>query len=211
MRSSKNSEVDIVGNVSIRLTPSNVNAVASAIFFDATPPSTAARFVKTDSTTRGNWIGVYGSDASIIARDSARNASYASVSVRDQSEWTYATDGKDARALLKNDGKNRIAGVWYSYYPTTNSFYIDITISDGATHQVALYALDWYNQGRALQVDVLNADGGAVFDSRQLASYAGGIYLVWDIKGRLRLRLSTLAGANAMASGIFLGPPSSQL
>jgi hypothetical protein len=211
---------DVVGNVRIRVTPIVGNAVVSALFFDPAATSTpapapvatnAARFIKVDSTTRGNWNGVYGADASIIARDSARSASYATVAVSKQSEFTFNTTMADQRALLKNDGSARIAGVWYSYYPTTNAFFIDINITDGATHQVALYALDWWKQGRAMQVEVLDGSTGTVLNTQQLQSYGDGKYLVWDIKGRIRLKVSTLTGPNAMVSGVFLQPASAPL
>jgi len=51
---------NITGNVRVRVTPYNVNAVVSAIFFGA--PTTAARFVNADSTAQGNWNRSYRAD-----------------------------------------------------------------------------------------------------------------------------------------------------
>jgi hypothetical protein len=200
---------NITGNVGVRVAPYNVNAVVSAIFFGS--PPTAAKFVNVDATTQGNWNQLYGADGSIIARDSARNPPYANVVVRNQSEWTYSSTDSDKRALWKNDGTGRIAGIWYSRYPTTNSFYIDLNLADGGTHRLAVYALDWYNQGRAIQTDVLNSATGEVLDTRQLQSFSSGQYLVWDVKGAIQLRVSTLAGPNAVLSGIFFGPAPAQI
>ena len=92
------------------------------------------------------------------------------MTVRNQNEWTYISTDSDKRALWKNDGKGRIAGVWYSQYPTTNSFYIDLNLADAGTHRLAVYALDWFNQGRAIQTDVLNAATGQILATRQLQS-----------------------------------------
>ncbi|HUS34435.1 MAG TPA: fibronectin type III domain-containing protein [Verrucomicrobiae bacterium] len=203
---------EVAQTVQIRITPHNVNAVVSGIFLDASTVAPTVQFVEVDSVTRGNWTTKFGAEGSIIAGDSSfRTPDYAGVKIFESSQWTYGTDGRDSRALLTNDGASRKAGVWYSYYPTTNSFYVDINMTDASAHQVAVYALDWYNQGRSLQVDVLNPATSAVLDRRQLASYGGGQYLVWDVSGSVRLRISTLNGANAMISGIFFGPPSSIL
>lgn len=203
---------EIQGAVQVRITPHNVSAVVSGIFLDAAGANPIVQFVEVDSITRGNWTNKFGAEGSIIAGDpNFRTPSYAAVNIFQTSQWTYGTDGQDSRALLKNDGTTRIAGVWYSYYPTTNAFYVDVNINDSMPHQVALYAVDWYNQGRALQVDVLNPQTSQVLDTRQLGTYGSGHYLVWDVTGSIRFRVSTLAGANAMISGIFFGPPTSLL
>ena len=159
-----------------------------------------------DTTTQWNCNCVFGADVAIFARDSARNAPYATVTVTGQSEWTYSSTNSDKRALWKNDGTSRIAGVWYSWYPTANPFDIHVTINDGNTHRLAVYALDWYNQGRAIQVDVVNSTTGQVLDTQKLQSFSNGQYLVWDVKGTIQLHVSTLAGPNAMLSGLFLSP-----
>jgi hypothetical protein len=202
---------EVTGNVGVQVASYNVNAVVSAIFFDPLTP-TAARFVRTDSTTLGNWPNAYGTEGSIIPMDSVqRNPSYATVSPTRYSQWAYSTDGSDPRALVQNDGSGRIASVWYSQYPTTNAFYVDVAIGDGATHQLAVYALDWWRQGRSMQVDVINAVTGQTLDSQKLASYSGGQYLVWNVKGKVRLKFSTLGGPNAMISGLFFDRSTVQL
>jgi hypothetical protein len=203
---------EVSGAVVVRVTPHNVNAVVSGIFLDADSPPVAARFVESDTTTGGNWMTKYGQEGSFVARDDLqRPPAYGTCNIHQSSEWTYWTDGHDDRALVNNAGTARIPGVWFSYYPTTNSFYIDITMNDGAAHEVAIYALDWYREGRTLQIDVMNALTDEILDSRQLLSYVTGTYLVWDVKGSVRLRVSTLAGPNALVSGVFFGPASAPL
>jgi hypothetical protein len=200
----------VTGKVRIRIScSSGVNAVVSGIFFDS--PTSKVKFVQIDSTTQGNWNTGYGIDGSIIAKDNARLPAYAQVNVSGQSEWRYSTDTPDRRALWKNDGTGRVAGVWYSYYPTTNAFFVNVKILDAGTHRLSVYALDWYNQGRSLQIDVLDPTTAQILDTQQLQNYWSGQYLVWDIKGSVQLRVSTLAGPNALLSGIFLDPSSTAL
>ncbi len=54
----------ISGNVLITITKTaGANAVLSGLFLDPAPTSpTSATFLETDTTTQGNWIGVYGTD-----------------------------------------------------------------------------------------------------------------------------------------------------
>ena len=48
----------------------------------------------------------------------------------------------------------RIAACWY----TSSSFNIDVNLTDGATHRIALYLLDWdLNNSRVVRIDVLDA------------------------------------------------------
>ena len=88
---------------------------------------------------------------------------------------------------------------WFA--PT--SFTIDINLTDGQVHQVALYARDWDNGGRQERVDVVDPATGAVLQSKTLASFSGGVYVAWSLSGHVQLRVTNLAGANAVASGLF--------
>src|SRR5258708_37712992 len=60
---------DVSGNIPSRITAlTGANAVLSGLFFDS-PPANAASgtaFLKTDSTTQGNWVGAYGGEGSYV-------------------------------------------------------------------------------------------------------------------------------------------------
>ena len=71
---------------------------------------------------------------------------------------------------------------------------------------MALYLLDWDSIGRGEQVDVLDAVSGKVLDSRTVSGFSGGEYLVWTLGGHVLVRLTNLAGNNAVLSGLFFGP-----
>jgi hypothetical protein len=80
-----------------------------------------------------------------------------------------------------------------------------LNFTDGQTHQVALYALDWDNYyGRSQTVQVLDANG-AVTDTRTLSGFTGGQYLVWKISGKATLRITNTNGpSNAVIEGLFI-------
>jgi hypothetical protein len=52
----------------------------------------------------------------------------------------------------------------------------------------------------------VDAATDAVLDVQSLSAFTEGTYLVWDLKGRVRLRCTRLSGPNAVVAGLFLDP-----
>ncbi len=200
---------NLSGHVTFRVTDlTGPNAVIGGLFFDAkggvpTPPpsstSGTAAYVKTDTTDEGTWQGVYGAQGTDIAGAAASVPSYAQVTLAGQQSWTWTGLTTDPRAL-QNPVGGRLAACWYG-----SSFTVDVNLTDGQTHQVGLYFLDWDNGGRSQRVDVLDAASGAVLDSRTVSSFTGGQYLVWNLSGHVTFRVTDLTGVNAVLSGLFFG------
>ena len=89
------------------------------------------------------------------------------------SHYTWAASTSDARALQHPGASDRVAACWYA----GSNFTIDVNLTDGVAHQFALYALDWDGIARTERIDVLDADSGAVLDTRTSpASRAGSIW-----------------------------------
>jgi hypothetical protein len=197
---------NVAGHVIFRITlTGGGNAVISGLFFGggAVGPgsaSTSANFMKTDSTTQGDWKGVYGSGGYAIANDSNSLPAYAQVSLRNQYNYTWAGSSGDRRALQNAGG--RIASTWFA---PSSSFDIDVNLTDASSHQVSLYALDWdaLYGGRAERIDVLDANTGAVLDTRYVAGFAAGQYLAWNVAGHVVFRITLTGGVNAVISGVF--------
>jgi hypothetical protein len=225
---------NVSGHVVIRLTNTAgfSNAVVSGLFFDppggvappeatgtATPSPTttpkggtepiagqSATFVGLDTTTRGSWKGVYGSDGYSVIGNAVNDPSYATVAPVGASGHTFVGSTSDARALQKAaSSTDRVAACWYS----GTSFDIDVNLADGQEHQVALYVLDWNGAGRAERIEIRDAASGAVLDGREMGGFRDGTYLVWNLGGHVVIRLSNTAGfSNAVVSGLFFDPPS---
>jgi hypothetical protein len=84
------------------------------------------------------------------------------------------------------------------------SFSIDINLTDGLTHQVALYCLDWDGVNtRAERIDVLDPVTGLVLATSSMSTYSAGQYLVWNLSGHVTLRVTRTAGQTAVVSGLF--------
>ena len=169
----------------------------------SSPGSTSATFIRTDSTTLGTWRGVYGRDGYVIANDVASIPSYARVAVSGQLSWTWQQNTTEARALQKGgSGVGRIAACWYS----GSTFTIDIDITDGATHQLALHAMDWDSVGRQQTIEIRNASTGAVLNALSLGGYQNGRYLVWRISGHVQVRVTRTGASSGLLSAMFFDP-----
>jgi hypothetical protein len=174
-----------------------------------------------DTSTSGSWSSVYGHSGYVMAPNNAAYYSsfpaYAVVSITGAFKYTWANATTDPRALQKPPGAgatDRIASAWTS----NQSFAVDIGVTDGATHRLALYFLDWDSygspHGRVEQVDAVNAVTGTTMNSRTLgqpndstpatARFNNGTYLVWNIRGHVKFVITNL-NSNAVLSGVFFG------
>jgi hypothetical protein len=99
-------------------------------------------------------------------------------------------------------GTSRVAATWFATPP----FSFDLNFTDGRSHQVALYAMDFDNQSRAQRVDVLDSLSGNVLDSRTMSSFVQGEYLVWNILGHVMIRVTLTGAVNGVVSGLFFDP-----
>ena len=163
-----------------------------------------ASYVKTDFATQGSWSGVYGNDGYFVVSDNASVPSYVVMTPSGNTGNTWAQSTNDVRALQKPSAKtDRIAASWY----TLTSMTIDLNISDGNTHQVALYVLDWdgWAGGRTERVDILDSSGN-ILDSRPISGFGNGQYMIWNLTGHVVARITNTDpnnGSNATVAGIF--------
>jgi hypothetical protein len=161
-----------------------------------------ASFVKTDTTTQGNWHGVYGADGYNVIGAGVSNPAYVTVTPSNNGFYSWADPTADVRGLYRDAvSSTRLADTWYSSSPWT----LDFNFTDGNAHQVAIYAVDWDESDvRAMTIDVLDGSTSAVLDTRNVSNYyTNGKYYVWNLSGHVILRFTNTAGWNAVISGIF--------
>ncbi|HKQ53664.1 MAG TPA: LamG-like jellyroll fold domain-containing protein [Pyrinomonadaceae bacterium] len=173
----------------------------------ALPPVGSASFVKSDTTTKGSWRGVYGNDGYRLAGEAAFFPSYAQITTSGRNDYTWAATTTDVRAVQKaSNGADRIAACWYN----GTEFNVNVDVTDGWQHHATLYVLDWDgNDTRQQRIDVIDVATGTVLDSRSLTAYSGGQYLVWNVKGSVTFRVVNTGAttSNAVVSGLFLDTP----
>jgi fibronectin type 3 domain-containing protein len=204
------SDTGVTGGVTYYYKVTAVNAAGGSpgsMEASALASLTNAVFVKSDAATQGSWKGAYGADGFNVINDSSVDnpsyPNYASVSASDNRPYMWASSSAASYALQKASAgsTDRIGACWYS----ATSFSIDVNVSDSKTHQVALYLLDWLNNGRAETITVTDPATNTVLDSRSASSFANGVYYVWNVAGHVRITFTRSAGANAVISGIFFG------
>ena len=114
----------ISGNVLITITrTAGVNAVLERSVLrsrrpaaPSAPATATASFVGSDTTTQGNWIGVYGAQGFNDLGSGVSNPADATVTPAGQSLYTWATPPFSAEQALQVPpaGTSRIAAAWYS-------------------------------------------------------------------------------------------------
>ncbi len=138
----------------------------------APPPqiTAAAAFVAIDRATQGNWKGTYGTDGYYTINDAADYPAQIQITASGKADWTWAWSSSDVRAPQKAENSDRRAACWYS--PT--SFTVDLNLTDGRSHRLALYCLDWDGTTRAQAIEIIDAQNGAVLSSQILTTFHGG-------------------------------------
>jgi len=181
------------------------NAIRSCVPPPASRPTkSAVSFVKVDVATQGGWKGRYGGDGWAIPGDSSSYPAYVQVSLLDPAVWTWAATTADSRAPQKAASvSDRVASTWYD----ANGFVFDLNLIDGEVHQIALYLLDWDFSSRAERVDIMDAGTGSVLDTRNIANFSLGKYVVWNLSGHIQIRVTLTGAVNAVTSGIFFDAP----
>jgi hypothetical protein len=157
--------------------------------------------VKQDAATQGSWIGVYGHDGYNVIGGPASYPSYAQVTPSGKTDYIWKSSTTDVRAL-QVPGDGRVAATWYS----RTSYTVDVNLTDGQTHGLALYFLDWDNGGLKERIDVLDAQSGVTLGSWTVSSFSGGKYLVLNVSGHLTVQITDLSGADCDLSGLFFDP-----
>jgi hypothetical protein len=176
------------------------NAVLAGLFFggaSVVPPAGAATFVTLDTATQGRWAGTYGADGAAIATTPADLPAYAQVSFPG-STYVWAANTPDPRALAT--GTTGLAATWFG-----STFTVDVNVTDGQTHRVAFYVVDWDSIFRRERIDVIDAATGTVLNTQSTSGFHNGQYLVWDVRGHVQFRFTSTQGDNAVLSGIFFG------
>jgi hypothetical protein len=176
------------------------SVVASAVYtINITTPSNSAVFVKTDLTTQGSWTGVYGSSGYNVIDGATAYPSDVTVTPNNQSNYVWDAVTNDVRAPQVAPSANlRIAAAWFSF----TTFTAGVAFTDTAQHQLAIYCLDWNEVSRTQTISILDGDSNAVLDSRTVADFGSGEYLVWKVSGNVIIQV-TNTGSNAVISGLF--------
>lgn len=167
-----------------------------------------ALFAGSDTKTQGNWRSVYGLDGYVVAGRAAVLPAYAKVVTPAVTVVWSTTDTRPVSPVDPGGAAGaRIASCWYTAGSrSAGSMVFKVGLSDGLSHRVALYAMDWDSLGRTQSVTITDAATGTVLDTRNLTGFTQGVDLVWYVKGDVNISVAnTPPSLNAVVSGLFLG------
>lgn len=196
---------NIQGRVTVRVAGSaNPSAAMSAIFIDpaaATPqPSgSAAQFAGADTTRGGTWKGALGSEGQWIATETPDMPSFAEITFSGANTWIWSFPSTDLAALERPYQSGRKASTWYS----PDAFTTRLEFADTSFHRVSFYAVDYDGAGRTQLLEILDGDTGAALDSTEISDFENGMWLHYDLRGDVIVRMTKIAGPNSVLSGIF--------
>ncbi len=189
-----------LGGISRKITVVIPNSVANSCL-GSSGSSNSSSFVSIDTTSQGNWHGVYGSEGYNVLGGTQNYPAYASLSTTNtlfDNRWT--TDPtSDVRALYKDAITNsRFVAYWYN-----GTWDMNLNITDGLTHKVSLYMVDWDSCGpRSQTLQLIDQSTGNVLDTQTITNFTGGKYYTYNVAGQVTFRFNTIL-CNAVLSGIF--------
>jgi len=177
----------------------------------------AAKFIKQDMATSGNWGGVYGKDGCVLCNyngagsDSLSLPSYVKAVTffrgfpeagrPDNTVWNPETS--DTRALAsspQNQTQRKAACISNSDQTMTAT----ITVDGEHAYQVALYFVDWDDKGRRLAVEMFDADTLNLIAPVQVVdAFRCGKYLIYSYNKSAKFRFDKIRGDIVPLSGIF--------
>jgi hypothetical protein len=186
--------------VTLTASYSGVNATFGVTVNPALAVVASATYAGLDTTTQGTWTGKYGADGYIVANDATNPPAYATVSLTGDSLYTWAASTTTVSALQASSGSSkRMASCYYS----TTHFTMNLNLTDGNAHQIALYLLDWSGTARSETISILDAVSNAVLYTGSFSSFHNGEYAVWNVQGHVLIQVTKTGGTNAVVSGIF--------
>lgn len=191
--------------------PSNAEtAVETRLYVPPPLDPVSVTYVRMDSTTKGAWKGVYGSEGQVFAGATPPAPTqppalaFLSFSPQRALVWTWASNTADERGMQKPgvaDPADRFASTWYA----EGTFDLDLRFSDARVHEVALYAVDWDDKARAQTIEVRDTRDTVLSSVTTGPELRTGVYYVWRISGHARIRVTRTAGANAVVFGLLFG------
>lgn len=159
-----------------------------------------------DTSTQGDWVGVYGTDGYVLPSylgggDAVALPDYVSSHVLTGSRWTWSASTSDPRAVA--DPTNPAVRKAACAYDGA-SLGLTVDLKRPVAMTLGLYLLDWDSTTREQRVTVSGhapADAAGYHDGHWYRFVVSG-----DATSPVTAQLSRLAGANAVVSAVTFDP-----
>ncbi|MFA5816909.1 MAG: alpha-L-rhamnosidase C-terminal domain-containing protein [Bacteroidales bacterium] len=188
--------------------------------YNEPPEQYDAQFIKHDTTTSGNWGGIYGKDGYILCNYKGEGLdkqtlplyvtsvdyfrAFPKNGLPDPTLW--ASGVLDNRALAGDPG-NPFPRNATSYSNTDQTMSVTINIDGTKGYQIALYFVDWEKRGSRQVVEMFDAATLNLIAPVQIVNnYSSGRYLVYAYNKSVKFRIDKVRGEIVSLSGIFFDP-----
>ena len=185
-------------------------AIVILSMLPSTAQASSATYLTTDTSTQGNWKGIYGGDGYNVAGDASSNnpsdPSYAATNISGASTKLISANSTDVRALKAAlpASTTRVAAYLYSSTALT----LDVNVTDQNPHNIALYMADWTGNSLTQTVTIKDAATGATLNTKPVSAFTNGEYLVWQIQGHVSISIAKSGTSTiAVLGGIFYDYP----
>ena len=163
-----------------------------------------------DTTTLGNWLGVYGSEGYILAAFDGVGADRVSLPsyisgyyLTDELMWVWDANSPNPQGLLDPGGSgNRVEATWYR----DAVWSVTITPTETKQFKLALYMLDPEN----MRTQTLTFTGAGLTGTDQIAPIHPGTWMVYDVTASagqdITVTFDCVGGHNAVLSAMAFDP-----
>jgi len=183
--------------------------------------SYTAKYIGTNSTTGGNWGGVYGKDGYVLCNYNGDGKDKTTLPPYVSSVNYYKVKGNglplnlvydpktnDRRALAPDpaNGFPRTAAGLFAMDADQIGYTFTSTIAIKGTHnyRVSLYFLNWDKKGKPIEVEMFDAETlNLIAPVKMVKSCAGGVYLTYAYNKSAKFRINMTPNNKAVLSGIF--------
>ncbi len=162
-----------------------------------------AQFDSRDASSGGHWKGRLGKRAVWLPQvsDEQPQNGYG-LQPLDAAAITWQGNSGDPRVpeAPKEGGSGRSATCWYQQ----DALAFAVTPPDSKPYKLTVYLLDFDRNDRMMEASIQETENALGTQAVSTQEAAGGVYLTWTVTGKVNLVLKKTAGANAVASGVFI-------
>lgn len=162
------------------------------------PPGPQARFIKSESVTRGSWNGVYGSKGYIVSEPNNSGTasmpsflSWAVVGSSNADQSGFYNSTADEPDLPGSPG-TKFTTVWFS----ATDFVIALTCSPTKSYLMSTYMADTDAFTRVQTVTIADPSDVTIDGPRTVSNFKVGQWWQWDIVGSVRIHYAFVSGTD---------------
>lgn len=163
----------------------------------------------TDTSTKGDWVGVYGADGGEVPGDAHSYPAYVTVTQAGFNLYGSYHPATSPQPILWSNHAARNGYVWFG-----DPFTLQLSFGDADPHQVALYYFADGNS-RVETVEIRDADSSDTLLESHSFNNAGGaggfasspFWYVFQFTGNIKVKHINNTGPNAVLSAFMFDSP----